>query len=73
MTRPPVGCDYEVSGGRACPRVAAVRITFRDKNAPASISGEPVRFFANACHPCARKAREDLPAGMTVDDVEQLT
>jgi hypothetical protein len=69
---PPVGCDYETPRGNACPLRATVKITFRDTNAPPSISGEPVRFYANACPEHARKASTDLPAGMRVDATEDL-
>jgi hypothetical protein len=72
MSGPPVSCDYEAAGGGACPRRAAVKLTIRDMNAPASISGEPVKFFANCCLEHERSTRATLPDGLRVETREAL-
>ena len=70
--RPPTSCEYETADGRPCPHVARARFTLRQATAPLSISGEPVKFFANACTLHAAKVRHHLPAGIVIDTEEEL-
>ena len=70
--RPPTQCEYETDDGRPCPYIARARFTLRQANAPASLSGDPVKFFANACTLHASKVRHQLPPGIVVDHEEAL-
>jgi len=53
-------CDYETGSGGACPSRVRWKLTIRDVTAPASISGEPVRYTAHACHFHRDQARERI-------------
>jgi hypothetical protein len=61
MNAEQIACEYETDDGRACPYRARTRFTLKQTNAPHSISGEPVRFFACACPLHAAKLRNSLP------------
>lgn len=68
----PTPCEYETSDGRACPYGARTRFTLKQTNAPASISGDPVRFFANACPLHAAKLRNGLVAHIVIEKEDEL-
>lgn len=71
-TGAPVACEYETQDGRACPYAARTRFTLKQTNAPASISGDPVRFFANACPLHASKLRAGLVDAIVIEKEDAL-
>ena len=68
----PTPCEYETTDGRACPNAARRRFTWKQTNAPASISGEPIRYFAHACHAHTPTARTRVVVGIELEKEEQL-
>jgi hypothetical protein len=70
---PPASCDYETASGGACPNRARWKLTIADGGARPSISGEPVRYFAHACHYHRDEARAKLPHGsLKIESEEAL-
>lgn len=68
---PPTSCEYETASGAACPNQACFRLVFRDAAAPASLSGEAVKYFGHACHGHLQKAKR-AGGSIQLESVEEL-